>query len=704
MKSLQSITGPLSSRFLLASSFFLLLLTSSPLVQHHAVSAQANYTPITTSAPAFARTQTKLYVLGGNANASDTIISQFMYLDLGVSWTTAAPAWTRLADGPAQDLFPAAFTSDEQTMFVFHLRDSDKPMQYNVRKNTWSVTNYTFNNMIQQGINVVTDPNTGLMYLPGGYSALNLDGTTETFKKLETFDPLTLSVRQTDLPTSTDVFPVRWYYGNVWSQVKNAVLYFGGNNPNGKTSPQTVENVVTAFSPASMLFFTWNAGGTVPEMRVDHCMAANEDGSKVLIYGGRLRTNVVSKDVFVLDVMGQTWTQGISANQSRMYTACTVAGDQLLIWGGSSADGVMAPAEMLIYDYVKRNWTTQYTPPASYASLKPPPPIVRTAPPWATAAPTSSTKASTTPTQIPTATPTSTPTPNSNTGAITAGVVGGLALAAAVIGVFFFRHRRSRRKDRGFFVKPSSSDPEEGKSLATAAASLGSGRGSRGSDNLAKDPMESNEEYELERTLMDLEEQKRELEMKQQLLVLQHRADNPEHDSQDAAAKVHRRGPAAYVEPEAEYIPVHSPGSSDHQQHQQGVLSPRNSSTSGTTFSDKATVWVPPTAAVRVASPPHAATSPSSSLSASSYISPSNIIRTSTKGGIQGGLVQMELEPLYESTPGFNPGAPDLVYGQMTGSGKQWVRRAQGPQVVVCPEDGTVRSPRSPGTIPLPSP
>ncbi|KAG9061055.1 hypothetical protein KI688_007684 [Linnemannia hyalina] len=655
MKSLRSITGSLTPIHLL-TPFVFLLLTSSPLVQHRTASAQASYNPVTVSAPAFARTQTKLYILGG-ATSDGIALSQFMYLDLSVGWTTAAPAWTRLADGPPQFIFPAAFTSDEQTMFVFHLIGSNKPQQYNVQTNAWSVTNYTFSNMAQTGVSVVTDPNTGLMYLAGGYSSLNFDNTTMTFSKLDTFDPLTLSVRQTDVPTSTDVFPARLYYGNVWSQAKSAVLYFGGNNPNNYTSPQPLENVVSAFAPATMSFFILNTGGTAPPMRSDHCMAANEDGSKVLIYGGRLRSNTVGSDVFVLDVIGQTWTQGVSSYQSRMYTACTVVGDQLLIWGGAaSVFGItVAPAEILIYDYVKRIWTTQYTPPK--------------------------------------------PTPNSNTVAIIAGVVSGLALVAAVVGIFFFRRRRSRRKDRRLLGDASSDDPEEAKSHAIAAASLGSGSGSRNHDNQAKDPMESSEEYELERTLMDLEEQKRELEKKQQLLVLQHRADNPEHDLQDAVAKVHKRGPMAYVEPDAEYIPVQPPTYPDHQQHQQGVLSPRTSNTAGTTFSDRGSAWSPPTAAVRVVSPTYAATSP---LSASSYISPSSIVRTSTKGDIQGGLVQMESEPLYELTPGFVPGTPDLVYEQMTGSGRQWARKAQGPQIVMDPEDGTVRIPRSPATIPLP--
>ncbi|KAF8932933.1 kelch domain-containing protein 1 [Haplosporangium gracile] len=625
-----------------------------------------------------------------------------MSLDLNVSWTTVNPAWTKLADGPSQDLFPAAFTSDEQTMFVFHLKNMGAPMQYSVETNTWTITNLTFDYMNQQGINVVTDPRTGLMYLPGGYSSR--DNTARTFTQMETIDPITLSVRLTSLPTSIEAFPVRWYYGNVWSEKRKAILYFGGNDIN-PSSPQNVENIVTQFWPDTMNYNSLAVVGDTPPMRVDHCMAANEKGTKVLIYGGRLRTNQVDNEVYVLDVEIQTWTKGVPSNQTRMYTACTIAGDQLLIWGGRSAENVMAPAGVLIYDYVKRNWTTQYTPPASYASLKAPSPIVRTVPPWVTGVPTTPI---TTPITNPNPTPIPTPNLNSNSIVVAAGVTGGLALAAAVIGIFFFQHRRKQRKDRGFFAKTTSNDPEESKSLATSAASFGSNRnGSRRSDLLAKDPMESNEEYELEQTLMDLEEQKRELELKQQLLVLQHRADNPENTSGDAAAKAYKRGPTAYVEPETEYIPVLARDYSEQQQQEQRLFSPGASSTAKTTFSDKSSAFKPATvsAVVQVVSPTYAVTSPFSphSASSSSYISPSSIVRTTSTGGAQGGLVQLEPEPVYESSPGFNPEVPDLVYEQMTGSGKQWVRRAQGPQIVVNPGAVTVRSPHSSTTIALPS-
>lgn len=433
----------------------------------------------------------------------------------------------------------------------------------------------------------------------------------------------------------------------------------------------------------------------------------DEDGSKVVLFGGRLKAGPISNEVFILDVASGNWTQGVSANQTRMYPACTVAGNQLIIWGGRTSEYVLAPPDILIYDFVLRTWTTQYTAPPSYANLTPPPKIVRTAPPWATVSPTSpSSSTSSTSSVIPTQT--TIPTANSNSGVIVAGVVGGLGLVAAAIGVFFFRYRRSRnrRKDRGFFVKTTNDDSEESRSLATAAAALSTGGGgstrSRGSDSLAKDPMESNEEYELERTLMDLEEQKRELELKQQQLVLQHRAENPEPlSSEDAGvvAKAQKRGPTAYVEPEAKYIPVPTPGYFD-QQKQHGALSPGTLGVAGTKFLEKSSSsnnWTPTTYAVP---------SPSTSLSASSYISPSSIVRTMSAAGVQGGLVQMVSEPMYEPNLGFDPMAPDLVYGQQTGSGKEWVRRAQGPQMVISDpgQDGTAKSPRSPVTIPLPSP
>ncbi|KAG0299257.1 hypothetical protein BGZ97_003810 [Linnemannia gamsii] len=568
------------------------------LAHHTAVSAQEHgyYTPIVTTGAAFARTQTKLYVLSGNAqNVGNSAIPQFISLDLNVNWNTTAPAWTKLADGPMQDIFPAAFTSDEQSMFVFHLKVKGLPWQYHVESDSWYVGGKdSFTDMDMQGVNVVTDPRSSLMYVPEGYDLALLNQKPWNLTTMAIFDPLTSSLNHMILPVPDEVFPVRQYYGNVWSKKRNSILYFGGHNLYVSAPVPKYPNIVTEFSPDTMTFRALASAENAPSMRADHCMAA------------------ISNEVFVLDVDSGNWTQGVSANQPRMYPACTVAGNQLIVWGGRTAENVLAPPEILIYDFVLRNWTTR-------------------------------------------------------------------------------------------------NDPEESKSLATAAASLsmeggGSSR-SRRSNNLVKDPMESNEEYELERTLMDLEEQKRELELKQQQLVLQHRAENPEPmSSEDAGvmAKAQKRGPTAYVEPEVEYIPVPTPGFLDQQQQKQHeALSKGTPGSAGTKFSDKSSgsssSWTPTTYAVP---------SSSSSLPAPSYISPSSIVRTMSTDGVQGGLVQIVPEPMYEPNRGFDPMVPDLVYGQQTGSGKEWIRRAQGPQIVVGDpdEEGTVTSPLNLATIPLPSP
>ncbi|KAF9131473.1 hypothetical protein BGW39_001786 [Mortierella sp. 14UC] len=73
----------------------------------------------------------------------------------------------------------------------------------------------------------------------------------------------------------------------------------------------------------------------------------DEDGTKVLIYGGILSNNAVAGDVSILDITTQTWTIGVPC-QPRMSVACTVAGDQILIWGGKAADNLAPPADLII--------------------------------------------------------------------------------------------------------------------------------------------------------------------------------------------------------------------------------------------------------------------------------------------------------------------------------------------------------------------
>ncbi|KAG0377364.1 hypothetical protein BGX24_006253 [Mortierella sp. AD032] len=214
-----------------------------------------------------------------------------------------------------------------------------------------------------EGIGAVTDPSTGLIYLAGGYD--DISAKTKALKVLNTFDPVSMTIHRDDLPAPDRAFPERWYYGNVWSRNRSSVIYWGGNNraPDQQLSP--VENGVTELQPSSMGWYTFPMQGVPPTVRVYHCMAANEGGTKIVIYGGQLRNTTIVGELWILDLVQFTWTQGPSG-PIRMYAACTIVDDQFLLWGGSIAQNMVAPAEMVIYNLTSSQYVTQYTPPSWY--------------------------------------------------------------------------------------------------------------------------------------------------------------------------------------------------------------------------------------------------------------------------------------------------------------------------------------------------
>ncbi|KAF9576453.1 hypothetical protein EC968_008748 [Mortierella alpina] len=192
--------------------------------------------PLSVSAPAVARTATKLYVVGGNY--TNSLLSQFYSLDLAVPWNKTQPAWTRLADGPKQELFPAVFSSDGKTLITFH-SGTLFAMRYNVDSNTWTsaacrpAVNY-------QGVSAVTDPNTGLAYLAAGYT-----GRRDTMS-VYNFVTDKLASLPGGLPVAGGLFKARAYYGNTWCKYRNSIIYFGGYDAALHVVP---ENVVTEYRP-----------------------------------------------------------------------------------------------------------------------------------------------------------------------------------------------------------------------------------------------------------------------------------------------------------------------------------------------------------------------------------------------------------------------------------------------------------------------
>ncbi|KAF9145171.1 Multiple epidermal growth factor-like domains protein 8 [Linnemannia schmuckeri] len=438
--------------------------------------AQVSYdAPIPVSGPAHARTSLKWYILSGQPSTVDGTlpIDQFFYLDLASPWSATIPAWKRLQPGPQQSIFPAVFTADQKTMVVFHIAGQYSVYKYTVATDSWAPSSINFPGGGTQGVGAVTDPNTGLVYLAGGYTDRG---------SMDIYNPAADTASQVKLPDPATTFPSRWYYSNTWSKQRRSVLYFGGYN----ITNNAANNAISEYNPSTSTWYTMATSGTAPTTRADHCMASNDDGTKVVVYGGRLANNSFSGELFILDTVTGAWTQGASG-QPRVYAACTIAGDQLLIWGGTTTGSIMAGSPVLIYNMGTNAWIPDYTPPASY---------VASANASATAA-------------KPTGTGTGGDAAGgggSNTGAIVGGIVGAIAVIGAIAGFLIYRRRQQRNTYVHTPVNTHSDDKE------TGAAALSPTSVSGGSS--------SNEE-ELRRMQSQLENQQRQLELQRQLLALQ---------------------------------------------------------------------------------------------------------------------------------------------------------------------------------------
>ncbi|KAF9135060.1 Multiple epidermal growth factor-like domains protein 8, partial [Linnemannia schmuckeri] len=335
--------------------------------KQHTVDAQATAppSPVVALGAAFARTATRFYVLGGFPSyvpAEMNAMNQFFFLDLAKPWKGNSPTWTKLSDGPTKAVFPAAFSADQKTMVVFNTVRANSPFaawRYSVDSDVWTVSKAAFPYPDRRGLASVTDPNTGLVYTAGGYVS-PMEGVS-----MDVYNVKDDSVSTIPMPDALTVFPMRKYYTSVWCQQRNSILFFGGYTL--QNQPVQALNSVAEFVPSSGAWRTVPTTGTPPSLRGTHCMAANEDGTRVIVYGGKLYgpANITAGDIYILNTVTGSWIAG-KPGSPRIYTTCTIAGDQFLIWGGATTNDTIPPADIHIYSITNDNWVTSYTPPASY--------------------------------------------------------------------------------------------------------------------------------------------------------------------------------------------------------------------------------------------------------------------------------------------------------------------------------------------------
>ncbi|KAG0195850.1 hypothetical protein BGX28_000526, partial [Mortierella sp. GBA30] len=289
--------------------------------------------PVSVTGPTYARHGSKLYVSGGGYTNRTNFInstSQFFYLDLSVPWDAQALVWKQLRGGPSSTNAPGAFSADGSTMISFAGGDQSFAWLYSVEGDSWSSSNIKVPSPKADGLYAVRDPTTGLVYIPGGYDLTNNNSLTSMLiYRFDTDSKEVMSMPPEGLAN-------RWHYKGAWWSKGKSILYFGGYiYPSTQLAPTTI----IQYSPGTNIWSTLTTTNQGPSGRADFCMDISEDGSKLVVFGGRAFVGLdkpvwkLTNELYVLDLNTLTWSTGQSYASTRTYSACTIVGSTFISWG-----------------------------------------------------------------------------------------------------------------------------------------------------------------------------------------------------------------------------------------------------------------------------------------------------------------------------------------------------------------------------------
>ncbi|KAG0373164.1 hypothetical protein BGX24_012054 [Mortierella sp. AD032] len=371
-----------------------------------------------------------LIVHGGHTDrsgATDINSNQMFILDLTRSWTTASPAWSdiRSINSPVIAWHSLSLSRNQDQLFLWDSITGFFFYTYDIKTLTWSTSGSPLSQAYKaNGLRSVVDPSDGWVYVP---SALQ-DGT-QMFRANVAASASNVAPMPTGLPT-----PLA-YYTFVWSTQRSAALLYGGHT-NGDNRPNPE---LRLYSNGD--WTTLPTTGTSPGDVSSHCMVPAYNGTRMVVFGGSNINEVSTSNIFFLDLRTMVWTAGTPADQkyARCNMACTVNGDNLIVWGGDS-NRIVLDGTPLIYNMKSNQWVTQYTP-----YVPPNNDGGSSATPGSGSLP------------IPTGPVQTTPTapPGPNVGVIAGGAAGAVILGL-LIGFFFYR----RRKQVNYNKAGSESSPD----------------------------------------------------------------------------------------------------------------------------------------------------------------------------------------------------------------------------------------------------
>lgn len=348
-------TKTMTSAMMLITSTLLLLLSLLPT----AYSQLPTSPPLPVEQFAFTRAGPKAYMIGGKFVENGTTkatYGQVYSLDLTVAWKTASPSWQALAQVLPVYFINAVAAPDNQSIIVIK-RGANESLSfptYRIATNAWDLNPVNTNPVQEsrQGIRPVMDPVTGNIYI-------------NAWTYLDIFNTNTSTYQYQNMPAYT--FTSRFFAGSCYNAARRSIMYFGGLN--GAIQFDPAATYVSEYSITTSQWSNFTASGTPPEPRSDFCMAASEDGNRVVVFGGRIAPNTTvsppanfTGSFYILDTVTRQWTKGPDSTL-RSYMGCLIVGDQFLVWGGS--DGVNTiTTPPIIFDFVTNQWVDTYTPPS----------------------------------------------------------------------------------------------------------------------------------------------------------------------------------------------------------------------------------------------------------------------------------------------------------------------------------------------------
>ncbi|KAF9914912.1 hypothetical protein BX616_007313 [Lobosporangium transversale] len=320
--------------------------------------AQGQVIPVANTQMPFVRVGSRLFVPGGPQNSNS---GSYFALELSKSWSVDTAVWTAHDFGRFVNEKTYYGVGDNQMLYMFPIDGvEDYRIDLTDPNAKWSVMKTT--EPLECAIYIpVIDPRTGLIYSASsnlyGESICVFDRSTQTWKLSQ---------------VSNGTLAERNYDGAVYNSARNSIM-FGYRS---KTQGVVIAAHITEYLIDRNSWSYYFVKGQTPTERRANCMAINDDASKIVVFGGHtlnadISSATYSSEIFVLDVNSKEWKKGPNANEPRGYAACTLVGDQFVVWGGERNRAEAPFGSVLVFDLTQFAWVTTYKAPSYLQSLEP---------------------------------------------------------------------------------------------------------------------------------------------------------------------------------------------------------------------------------------------------------------------------------------------------------------------------------------------